>query len=149
MGNQHVVHRGAQSLHAASEHVLLSSSVAEYERLYEKWINEYLREDNQVWGEAQTCRVYRPEQGTLVIHFCQSKHPKGDGLHRFLGALKSFTFVPQTPVSIYRQSCSDWHALLSDWAMAGADLYNAVKQYKISAPSVDPATSESETASTR
>ena len=110
---------------------------------------QYLSKDNQTWDEPQACGVYRPQRGTLAIHFWRSRHPKRAGLHRFLGALKSFTFDPRTPVSINGQSCSDCHALLSDWAMVGADLYTAVKQYKISGLSVHPATSESETASTR
>jgi hypothetical protein len=133
----HVECRGAVH-HCSAPYV----SVGNFESHYEEWFREYLNQPHMTWG------IYRPAGEALTVcAFAESVSKRGVWHHVWSG-LKQFAFFPDTKISACQSFSSDDDALMNDWVMVGADLYGAVRQYRINAARVHPDAASTEPTTT-
>jgi hypothetical protein len=118
-----------------------SVDIEALESAYKNWYAAYMSRPNSTWG------TYVPLNGKLHLcgGFAEVNAPRNEGvLMSIWRGIKNFGFFPDTPVKACRLFENDSDALLSDWAIVGSDLYEAIQQYRIDAAR-DHAAAESTT----
>jgi len=106
------------------------SEIHDMELAYLHWFSSY------VSRPASHLGTYVGANGKLrVCSHAGNLKPKQSERRGVLGTirngLKNFGFFPNTPVEDCYIFQDEADALLNDWAIVGADLYDAIRQYRI------------------